>query len=88
MSRNETQNYKIFIKNFNRFQKGPVKLIKPVKIVHSFLVCVKSIPSYHFRLGYAVLQMAVKEFFETLFYKWKINRFNLSFTYTVILADL
>ena len=28
-------------------------------------VRVKSVPRYHFKLAYAVLQMAVKEFFET-----------------------
>ena len=30
-----------------------------------FTVCVKSVPRYHFKLAYVVLQMAVKEFFET-----------------------
>ena len=47
--------------------KGPVKLIKRVRIAHSFLVCVKSVPRYHFKLAYVILQMAVKEFFETHF---------------------
>ena len=32
-----------------------------------FTVCVKSVPRYHFKLAYVVLQMAVKEFFETHF---------------------
>ena len=32
-----------------------------------FTVCVKSVPLYHFKLGYVVLHMAVKEFFETHF---------------------
>ena len=32
-----------------------------------FTVCVKSVPCYHFKLAYVVLQMAVKEFFETYF---------------------
>ena len=32
-----------------------------------FTVCVKSIPRYHFKLAYVVLQMAVKEFFKTDF---------------------
>ena len=41
--------------------KGPVKLIKRVKIAHSFLVFVKSVPRYHFKLAYVILQMAVKE---------------------------
>ena len=30
-----------------------------------FTVCVKSVPHYHFKLAYVVLQMAVKEFFKT-----------------------
>ena len=48
--------------------KGPVKLIKRVKIAHSFLrVRVKLVPRYHFKLAYVFLQMAVKEFFETHF---------------------
>ena len=47
--------------------KGPVKLMQRVKISHLFLVCVKSVPCYHFKFVYAVLQMAVKEFFETHF---------------------
>ena len=46
--------------------KGPVKLIKRVKIAH-FTVCVKLVPRYHFKLAYVVLQMAVKEFFEVHF---------------------
>ena len=47
--------------------KGPVKLIKRVKMAHSFLVCVKSVPRYHFKLAYVILQMAVKTFLETHF---------------------
>ena len=43
--------------------KGPVKLMQRVKISHSFLVCVKSVPLYHFKLTYVVLHLAVKEFF-------------------------
>ena len=35
-----------------------------------FTVCVKSVPRYHFELAYEILQMAVKEFFETDFQKW------------------
>ena len=42
--------------------KGPVKLIKRVKIAASFLVCVKSVQRYHFELVYVALKMAVKEF--------------------------
>ena len=35
-----------------------------------FTVCVKSVPLYHFKLAYVVLQMApVEEFFETHFQK-------------------
>ena len=49
------------------FLEGPVKLIKWVKIAHSFLVCVRSVPRYHFKLAHVTLQMAVKEFFETHF---------------------
>ena len=47
------------------YVKGLVKLIKRVKIAHSFLVCIKSVPRYHFKLANVILQMAVKEFFET-----------------------
>ena len=32
-----------------------------------FTVCVKFVPLYHFKLGYVVLHMVVKEFFETHF---------------------
>ena len=49
-------------------KKRPVNLIKRVKIAHSFLtVCVRSVPRYHFKLAYVILQMAIKEFFETHF---------------------
>ena len=48
-------------------KKGPVKLIKQAKIAHSFLQCVRSVPRYHSKLAYVILQMAVKEFFETDF---------------------
>ena len=47
--------------------KGPVKLIQRVKITHSFLQSVKSVPVYHFKLSYVVLHMDVKEVFETYF---------------------
>ena len=30
-------------------------------------VCVKSVPLYHFKLAFVVVQMVVKEFFETHF---------------------
>ena len=39
--------------------KGPVKLIKWVKIAESFSVCVKSVLCYHVKLAYVVLQMTV-----------------------------
>ena len=32
-----------------------------------FTVCVKSVPRYHFKLAYVILQMDFKEFFETDF---------------------
>ena len=38
-------------------------------------VCVKSVPRYHFQLTYVVLQMAVKEFFETQFYRGRDRPF-------------
>ena len=44
-----------------KFYKGPVKLIKRLKIAHSFLRSVKSVPRYHFKLAYVILQMVVKE---------------------------
>ena len=44
--------------------KGPVELVKRVKIAHSFSQSGKSVPRYHFKLAY---EMAVKEFFETHF---------------------
>ena len=51
-------------KSSSNRHKGPVKLIKRVKIALSFL---QSVPSYDFKLAYVILQMAVKEFFETHF---------------------
>ena len=44
--------------------KGPVKLIWRVKIADSFLQFVSNL-FHHSKLGYIVLHMAVKEFFET-----------------------
>ena len=51
------------------FDKGPVQLIKRVFENSSFIftVCVKSVPRYHFKLAYVILQTAVKELFETRF---------------------
>ena len=40
-----------------------------------FTAGVKSVPRYHFQHGYVVLQMAVKEFFETHFYKGRNGPF-------------
>ena len=47
------------------FDKGPVKLIKRVEIAHSFLHSLsdRSVPRYHFKLAYVILQMAAKKFF-------------------------
>ena len=54
--------------NFLTATKGPVKLIKGVKIAHSFFtVCVRSILRCQFKLAYVILQIAVKELFETDF---------------------
>ena len=47
--------------------KGPVKLIKRENGSFIFTICAKSVPLYHFKFAYVVLQMAVKEFFETHF---------------------
>ena len=49
--------------------KGLVKLINTVGENSSFIfrVCVKSVPHYHFKLAYIVLQIAVNEVFETHF---------------------
>ena len=44
----------------NKCYKGPVKLIERVKIAHSLLQCVKSVPHYHFKLAYVFLHMAIK----------------------------
>ena len=52
----------------------------PVGENSSFIltVCVKSVPFYHFKLAFAVLQMAVKELFETHSKTGEIGRFNRS----------
>ena len=42
-----------------------------------FTVDVKSVPLYHFTLAYVVLHMAIKEFFETHFHKWRVGRFKV-----------
>ena len=47
------------------YYKEPVKLTKRVKIAHSFLQFVSD--QFHVMLAYVILQMAVKEFFETDF---------------------
>ena len=47
--------------------KGPVKLIKRVKIAHSFSQSVSNqFRVSHFKLAYAILQMAVKSFRDPL----------------------
>ena len=55
-----------------------MKLIQRVKIAHTVLVFVKSVPLHHFKLAYVVLHKAVKEFFETTFKNEEIGRFNRS----------
>ena len=40
-----------------------MQLMQRVKIAHSFSVCVKSVPRYHFKLAYKLLHIVVKEFF-------------------------
>ena len=40
-----------------------------------FTVCVKSVPLYHFKLSHEALHMAVKEFFESHFQKWRNKPF-------------
>ena len=40
-----------------------------------FTVCVRSVPLYDFKLAYGVLHMAVKEFFESHFLKWRNRPF-------------
>ena len=44
-------------------RKGPVKLIKRGEnSSFIFTVCVRSVPHYHFKLAYVILQIAVKNF--------------------------
>ena len=43
-----------------------------------FTVCVRSVPRYHFKFAYIVLQMAVKEFFEPTSKNEAIGSFNWS----------
>ena len=51
-------------------RKGPVKLFQRVKkSPFNFAISVKSVPLYHFKLSYVVLHMAVRELFETHFWK-------------------
>ena len=47
-----------------KLNKGPMKLMQ-LHGKNIFTVCVRSVPRYYFKLAYVVLQMAVKEFFET-----------------------
>ena len=60
---------KLIVQFLILFSEGPVKLKQRVKIVDSFLVCVKTVPLYHFELVYVVLHTAVKEVLETHFLK-------------------
>ena len=48
------------------FDKGPVNQAAE-KSSFILTVCVKSVPRYHFKLACVILQMAVKELFETHF---------------------
>ena len=51
-----------------KFLKGPVKLTETGEnSSFIFTVCVKSVPRYHFKLVYVILQMALKDFYETNF---------------------
>ena len=43
-----------------------------------FTVCVKSVPRYHLKLAYVVLQMAVKEFLKPTSNNGEIGGFNQS----------
>ena len=43
-----------------------------------FTVCVKSVPLYHFKLGYVALHLAVKEFSKPTYTNGEIGRFNRS----------
>ena len=54
-------------------QKGPMNLIQRVRIAHSFLQSVLNL--FHFKLAYVVLHKAVKQFFESHFYKWRNRLF-------------
>ena len=40
-----------------------------------FTIRTKSVPLDHFKLAYVVLQLVAKEYFETLFKKWKNRPF-------------
>ena len=52
-------------KTYTFLSLGPVKLIKLIS--HSFLQSVSDQFHLSFKLSYVILQMAVKEFFETYF---------------------
>ena len=53
------------IQSLKSTAKGPVNLGENSSFI--FTICVKSVPRYHFKFAYVILQMAVKEFFETHF---------------------
>ena len=55
-----------------------VKLTKQVKLAHSVLQsAVKSVPCYHFKLAYVILQMAGKELSKSTSKNGDIGHFNL-----------
>ena len=54
-----------------------------VKIAHSFLQTVKSVPLYRFTLGYVVLHMTFEELFEPRFQIWRNRLFQDSFAQKV-----
>ena len=68
----------MFDKVYLKLNKGPVKSIQWVKIVHSFLQSVsKSVPLYHFNLAFVVLHMIVKNLQKPTSKNGEIGRFNL-----------
>ena len=71
--------------------KGPVNLIRQVKIAHS-LQSVKLVSFYHFKLTHVVLHMAVKEWviliLRVIWPTWKISCNVLLISYPKLLKDL
>ena len=61
-----------------QMNKGPVKVIKGVKIAHSFLQSVRSVPRYRFKLAYVILQIWLsKNFSGPTSKNGDMGRFNL-----------